>query len=132
MLFTFEIIYELITLSKKDETNLEVSRLGKVFRVYDSSRDRLKQINPFSNKTYYRDFRALDDINFSVKRGECLGVVGKNGSGKSTLLKIISKTLRPTEGQVKMDGRCFALLELGTDLNEDLTVFRILLIWQYA
>lgn len=103
------------------ETNLEISRLSKVFRVYDSSRDRLKQINPFSNKTYYHDFKVLDDINFSVKRGECLGIVGKNGSGKSTLLKIISNTLRATEGQVKMKGRCFALLELGTGLNEDLT-----------
>jgi lipopolysaccharide transport system ATP-binding protein len=64
---------------------------------------------------------ALQDINFEVKRGEILGVIGKNGAGKSTLLKILSKTTAPTKGQVKIKGRIASLLEVGTGFHGDLT-----------
>ena len=64
---------------------------------------------------------ALRDINFDVKRGEILGIIGKNGAGKSTLLKIISKITAPTSGEIKIKGRVGSLLEVGTGFHPELT-----------
>lgn len=108
---------------------IKVKNLSKCYQIYDAPRDRLKQflvprlqrlagLNP---KQYYRDFWALNDVTFEVKRGETIGIIGRNGSGKSTLLQMICGTVSPTSGFVETHGRIAALLELGAGFNHDFT-----------
>ena len=103
------------------ETSLVVSAwaLGKCYLVYEKPQDRLKQMLWRGRRTYYREFWALKDVSFDVRRGETLGIVGRNGSGKSTLLKMLTGTLRPTTGEVAVQGRVAALLELGAGFNPE-------------
>lgn len=93
--------------------------LGKSYLVYERPQDRLKQMLWRGRRTYYREFWALKDVSFDVRRGETLGIVGRNGSGKSTLLKILTGTLRPTTGEMAVSGRVAALLELGAGFNPE-------------
>ncbi len=103
------------------EIIIKVENLSKIYKLYDKPIDRLKEsINPFGKK-YHRDFFALRDVSFDVKRGEALGVIGKNGSGKSTLLKLITGVLTPSSGNVTVNGKVAALLELGTGFNPEFT-----------
>lgn len=100
---------------------ISVKNLTKIYRLYDDPVDRLKEsLHPF-RKQYHREFYALDNINFEVKKGEALGIIGKNGSGKSTLLKIITGVLTPSHGGAAVEGRVSALLELGAGFNPELT-----------
>jgi len=69
----------------------------------------------------YENFVALKNINFTVKKGEAVGIIGENGSGKSTLLKIIANILRPSSGSVKINGKITPFLELGVGFQPDLT-----------
>ncbi|WP_431688713.1 ABC transporter ATP-binding protein [Hahella sp. NBU794] len=113
----------------RDNTAIRIRNLSKCYQIYDSPRDRLKQfvipkLKRFSNQPparYYRDFWALRDVSFEIKRGETVGIVGRNGSGKSTLLQVICGTLSPTEGTVEINGRIAALLELGAGFNPEFT-----------
>lgn len=99
------------------EDKIIIDHIGKTYKMYKTPLDRLKEGISFREKSYHVDFHALTDISFSVKEGEILGIMGKNGAGKSTLLKIITGILKPTEGQVRVDGRISSLLELGAGFN---------------
>jgi lipopolysaccharide transport system ATP-binding protein len=98
---------------------IRAEHLCKSFQIYNRPIDRLKQMLVRNRRRYYRDFAALHDVNFELKKGEVLGLVGRNGAGKSTLLQLICGTLTPTEGQVHVNGRVAALLELGAGFNPD-------------
>lgn len=110
-----------------DDLAIQVSGVSKHYQIYAHPRDRFKQF--FMPRVqgmlgreptqYYRDFTALQDISFSVKRGQTVGIIGRNGSGKSTLLQIICGTLTPSSGTVQVNGRIAALLELGSGFNPE-------------
>jgi len=100
---------------------IRVDNLSKAYKLYDNPVDRLKEsIHPFRKK-YHRDFYALNNIAFEVKKGESVGIIGKNGSGKSTLLKILTGVLTPTTGRVTVNGKVSSLLELGAGFNFEMT-----------
>lgn len=99
---------------------IEISNISKAFPVYAKPHHRLMQMLSRRNKQrWYREFVALRDVSIDVERGETLGIVGRNGSGKSTLLQIICGTQTPTAGQVNVNGRVAALLELGSGFNPE-------------
>ena len=100
---------------------VEVKNLTKVYQLYNKPIDRLKEGISLTRKNYHRDFYALNDISFDVEKGESFGIIGVNGSGKSTLLKILTGVLSKTSGDVKVDGKVAALLELGAGFNMDYT-----------
>lgn len=112
-----------------EETVISVHDISKCFYTYDKPSDRLKHslIPRLQRKlgspvtAYGREFWALRNIDFQVRRGETMGIVGRNGSGKSTLLQIICGTLMPTGGTVQTQGRVAALLELGSGFNPEFT-----------
>ncbi|WP_238916667.1 ABC transporter ATP-binding protein [Clostridium sp. YIM B02555] len=100
---------------------IEVNNLSKIYKLYNNVNDRLKEaINPFSKKQH-KEFYALDNISFTMKKGENVGIIGKNGSGKSTLLKVISGILTPSKGDIQVRGKVAALLELGAGFNPEYT-----------
>ena len=110
-----------MTQSKDEKMVIRADNLGKCYRIYDNPKDRLKQALWRGRRQYYREFWALRDVSFEVRRGETLGIIGRNGSGKSTLLQMICGTLTPTEGAVQTNGRVAALLELGSGFNPEFT-----------
>lgn len=100
---------------------IEIRHINKVYQTYNREFDRFREaLSPF-RKSYHADFTALKDVNLTVYRGECVGVIGTNGSGKSTLLKIITGVLHPTGGEVELEGRISSLLELGAGFNPNYT-----------
>ena len=103
------------------EFAIKVTGVGKNYHIYDKPHHRLLQMLVRGGKTYYRDFWALRDISFEIKKGETVGIIGCNGSGKSTLLQIICGTLTPTTGGIEVNGRVAALLELGAGFNPEFT-----------
>ncbi len=103
------------------KTIIQLSNITKTFKLYNKHSDRVKEtFNPFKKK-YHNTFHALSDVSVSIKKGETVGIIGKNGSGKSTLLQIICGILTPTGGNVEVDGRISALLELGAGFNPEFT-----------
>ncbi len=104
-----------------DQIAISVDHVTKIYKLYDRNRDRLKDSLGLTHKKCYREHYALNDLSFKVKRGETVGIIGTNGAGKSTILKIITGVLSQTSGEVKVDGRISALLELGAVFNMEYT-----------
>ena len=93
--------------------------LGKDYRLYNSPRDRLKEAFHPMGRQYHHPFHALEDVSIEIPRGSTTGIIGRNGSGKSTLLQCVCGIVSPTSGQVEVDGKIAALLELGAGFNPE-------------
>lgn len=104
-----------------EEISISVRNVGKVYNLYDKPIDRLKETMLFSKKTYHREYNALKNVSFSVNKGETFGIIGTNGAGKSTLLKLITGVAKPTMGEITVNGKISALLELGAGFNTEYT-----------
>ncbi len=95
--------------------------VSKSYPIYDKPGDRLKELVTFNRREFHRNFWALHEVSFEVRRGETFCVIGENGSGKSTLLQLVAGILHPSSGTVTVEGRVSALLELGAGFNPEFT-----------
>ena len=102
---------------------IEVEHVSMSFRMDMNRSSGLKEwlVNVATGKRDVREFQALSDVSFSVKKGEVIGIIGRNGSGKSTMLKVISGIYKPTAGRVKVQGNIVPMLELGSGFDQELT-----------
>ncbi|HHT79506.1 MAG TPA: ABC transporter ATP-binding protein [Actinobacteria bacterium] len=98
-----------------------IKNVTKRYRIHYEKNPSLKETIIHLRRTKFIEFLALNDVSFDVRRGETLGIIGPNGSGKSTMLKLISRILKPTKGEVIVNGTISALLELGAGFHPDLT-----------
>src|SRR5215510_177016 len=96
-------------------------KISKCFRIYPHPFDHVKELLSFGRRCYHQPFWAVKEIDVSIERGCCLGIIGENGSGKSTLLRMVAGVIRPTSGSVEIGGRVSALLELGAGFNPQFT-----------
>lgn len=103
------------------QTAISVNNLEKTYRLYRKPYYRVFEVFFPRKKQFHTPFKALDDISFSVKKGEFLGIIGKNGSGKSTLLQLVCGIIPPTKGSISVNGKISALLELGAGFNPEFT-----------
>lgn len=98
---------------------IEIKDVVKIYKLYDKPRDRVKEAFGFGRHQSHKLHYALNGVSFCIRKGETVGIIGTNGSGKSTILKIITGVLSPTSGEVTVDGRISALLELGAGFNQE-------------
>ena len=98
---------------------IRVKDVSKMYKLYNRNRDRVMDAFGLSKQPRYREHYALNSLSFDVKKGETVGIIGTNGAGKSTILKIITGVLNPTSGDVDIEGRISALLELGAGFHAD-------------
>lgn len=103
------------------DISIHCSGVGKAYRVYERPHHRLLELAGLRSPDRTPPRWALRGVDLDVRRGECVGILGRNGAGKSTLLQMIAGTVRPTEGQIRTTGRVAALLELGSGFNPELT-----------
>ncbi len=100
---------------------ISVNDIVKLYKLYDKPSDRFKEALGLTKQKKYREHYALKHVSFQVNKGECVGIIGTNGAGKSTILKIITGVLNPTEGNIQVNGKISALLELGAGFNQEYT-----------
>lgn len=98
---------------------IKAVNIKKVYSLYENRKDKLKEAFSIFGKKYHKDFYALKGVSFQIQKGECVGIIGLNGSGKSTLLKILTEVINQTEGELFVDGKVSALLELGAGFNPE-------------
>ena len=108
-------------MSSEPEVVIRTRHLSKAYRIYANEQQWIKQVLFGSWRTYYRSFWALKDISFEVRRGESVGILGRNGCGKSTLLQIVCGMIRPTRGEVWVNGRIAPILALGGTFDAEST-----------
>ena len=104
-----------------NQTAIKVEDISKMYKLYETPMDRLKESLGLSKKRRYVEHYALQNVSFEIKKGETVGIIGTNGAGKSTILKIITGVLNPTSGNLEINGRISALLELGAGFNMEYT-----------
>jgi ABC-type polysaccharide/polyol phosphate transport system ATPase subunit len=109
------------TRGDRPANSVELHSVSKSYAVYHSAGDHLKELIALGRRQFHRDFWALHDVSFTVRRGEVFCVIGENGAGKSTLLQLIAGIMPPTSGSVTASGRVSALLELGSGFNPEFT-----------
>ena len=102
---------------EENKTAIEVKNVQKIYKLYDKPSDRMKEAFGFGRKKVHKLHYALNGVSMNIRQGETVGIIGTNGSGKSTILKIITGVLSPTAGEVHVNGRISALLELGAGFN---------------
>ncbi len=100
---------------------IRLEHITKVYKLYNRNRDRLKDSLGLTKKKCYTEHYALRDVSMTIRQGETVGIIGVNGSGKSTILKIITGVLGATGGEMEINGRISALLELGAGFNMEYT-----------
>ena len=108
------------TIKKDSEVVVKIENLCKEYKMFDRKADRLIEAMIPRIKRH-KTFKALDNLNLEISKGEVLGILGKNGAGKSTLLKIITGVVTPTSGKIEINGKISSLLELGAAFNMELT-----------
>lgn len=106
-------------MSRQEDIAIAVKDVRKIYKLYDKPQDRVKEALGLSRGRNHKLHYALNGVSMNIYRGETVGIIGTNGSGKSTILKIITGVLNPTEGEVVVDGRISALLELGAGFNQE-------------
>ena len=104
-----------------NDNAIEVRNVTKHFKVYYDKGSELKEKMLFWKRNRFENRKVLDNISFSIKRGEAVGLIGKNGCGKSTTLKLLTKIIYPNSGQIEMCGRVSSLLELGAGFHPDMS-----------
>ena len=100
-----------------DNIAIQVTDVEKVYKLYDKPSDRIKEALGIGRGKHHTEHHALKGVNLTIRQGECVGIIGTNGSGKSTILKIITGVINPSQGNVAVNGRISALLELGAGFN---------------
>lgn len=106
---------------KREEIAIAVENVSKIYKLYDKPMDRMFEALGLTKQKKYHEKFALSNVDFHIKKGECVGIIGTNGSGKSTILKIITGVLNPSSGNLTVNGRISALLELGAGFNMEYT-----------
>lgn len=105
----------------RSDIAISVKNLTKTYRIFGHPGDRIKQAFTLGRMRFHREFTALKNVSFEIKKGETVGIIGRNGSGKSTLLQLICGILKATSGSAQVNGRVSALLELGAGFNPEFT-----------